>query len=77
MLDPGLDFVARWSARIMEERSSPPPLEPLSPITAEDSQDSIMVQIGSPASEVYTPIQIRSDPITTSASATPTDENVN
>ena len=39
----------------MEERSSPPPLIPLSPITAEDSQDSIMVQIGSPASELYTP----------------------
>ena len=45
-----------WSARITEERSSPPPLIPLSPITAEDSQDSIMVQIGSPTSEVYTPI---------------------
>ena len=55
MLDPGLEFVASWSARIMEERSSPPPLIPLSPITAEDSQDSIMVQIGSPASELYTP----------------------
>ena len=36
-LDPGLDFVASWSARIMEERSSPPPLIPLSPITVEDS----------------------------------------
>ena len=55
-LDPGLKFVASWSARITEERSSPPPLIPLSPITAEDSQDSIMVQIGSPASEAYTPI---------------------
>ena len=55
-LDPGLEFVASWSARIMEERSSPPPLVPLSPITAEDSQDSIMVQIGSPASELNTPI---------------------
>ena len=54
-LDPGLEFVASWSARIMEERSSPPPLIPLSPITAEDSQDSIMVQIGSPISELYTP----------------------
>ena len=54
-LDPGLEFVASWSARIMEERSSPPPLILLSPITAEDSQDSIMVQIGSPASELYTP----------------------
>ena len=36
-LDPGLDFVASWSARIMEERSSPPPLIPLSPIIADDS----------------------------------------
>ena len=33
-LDPGLDFVASWSARIMEERLSPPPLIPLSPIIA-------------------------------------------
>ena len=54
-LDPGLEFVASWSARIMEERSSPPPLIPLSPITAEDSQDSIVVPVGSPASELYTP----------------------
>ena len=54
-LDPGLEFVASWSARIMEERSPTPPLIPLSPITAEDSQDSIVVQIGSPASELYTP----------------------
>ena len=54
-LDPGLDFVASWSARIMEERSSPPPLIPLSPITAEDSLDSIVVQVSSPASELYTP----------------------
>ena len=54
-LDPGLDFVASWSARIMEERSSAPPLIPLSPITAEDSLDSIVVQVGSPASELYTP----------------------
>ena len=54
-LDPGLEFVASWSARIMEERSSPPPLIPLSPIRAEDSQDSIVVQVGSPASELYTP----------------------
>ena len=55
-LDPRLEFVASWSARIMEERSSPPPLIPLSPISAEYSQDSIMVQIGSPASELYTPV---------------------
>ena len=54
-LDPGLEFVASWSARIREERSSPPPLIPLSPITAEDPQDSIVLQIGSPASELYTP----------------------
>ena len=55
-LDPGLDFVASWSAQIVEERSSPPPLIPLSPITAEDSLDSIVVQVGSPASELYTPV---------------------
>ena len=55
MVDLGLKFVASWSARIMEERSSPPPLIPLSPITVEDSQDSIIVQIGSPISELYTP----------------------
>ena len=63
MLDPGLDFVASWSARIMEERSSTPPLIPLSPITAEDSQDSIVVQVGSPATGKYKPTgldQIRS-----------------
>ena len=62
-LDPGLDFVASWSARIMEERSSTPPLIPLSPITAEDSQDSIVVQVGSPATGKYKPTgldQIRS-----------------
>ena len=55
-LEPGLKFVTSWSARITEERSSPPALLPLSPITAEDSQDSITVQLGSPKSEVYTPI---------------------
>ena len=54
MLDPGLKFVTSWSARITEERSSPPPLVPLSPITAEDSRDSIVVQTGTPTSEVYT-----------------------
>ena len=48
--------MASWSARIMEERSSPPPLIPLSPITADDSQDSIVVQVGSPASELYTQV---------------------
>ena len=55
-LDPGLDFVASWSARIVQERSSPPPLIPLSPITAEDSLDSSVVQVGSPTSELYTPV---------------------
>ena len=30
-LNLGLEFVASWSARIREERSSPPPLIPLSP----------------------------------------------
>ena len=62
-LDPGLEFVASWSARIMEERSSTLPLIPLSPITAEDSHDSIVVQVGSPATEKFTPTgldQIRS-----------------
>ena len=54
-ITPGLDFVASWSARIVQERSSPPPLIPLSPITAEDSLDSIVVQVGSPTSELYTP----------------------
>ena len=53
-LDPGLEFVASWSARIREERSSPPPLIPLSPITVEDPQDSLVVQIDSSGSEVYT-----------------------
>ena len=64
-LDPGLDFVASWSARIMEERSSTPPLLPLSPIIADDSQDSIVVQVGSPATGKYKPTgldQIRSVP---------------
>ena len=56
-LDPGLKSVASWSARITEEEmSSPPPLEPLSPIPAENSQDSIMVQVGTPDAEAYTPI---------------------
>ena len=56
-LDPGLKFVASWSTRITEEEmSSPPPLVPLSPIPAENSQDSMMVQIGTPDSEAYTPI---------------------
>ena len=55
--DPGLKFVASWSAKIAEEEmSSPPPLEPLSPIPIENSQDSITVQVGTTDSEAYTPI---------------------
>ena len=55
--DPGLKFVASWSAKIAEaEMSSPPPLEPLSPIPIENSQDSITVQVGTTDSEAYTPI---------------------
>ena len=52
--DPGLKFVASWSAKIAEEEmSSPPPLEP---ILVENSQDSITVQVGTTDSEAYTPI---------------------
>ena len=55
--EPGLKFVATWSAKIAEEEmSSPPPLEPLSPIPVENSQDSITVQVGTTDLEVYTPI---------------------
>ena len=55
--DPGLKFVASWSAKITEdEMSSPPPLEQMSSIPAENSQDSIMVQVGTKDSEAYTPI---------------------
>ena len=45
--DPGLKFVAEWSAIIAkEEGSSPPPLKQLSPILGENSHDSITVQVG-------------------------------
>ena len=54
--DPGLKFVASWSAKIAEEEMSSPPLEPLSPIPVENSQDSITVQVGTTDSEAYTPI---------------------
>ena len=36
--------------------SFPPPLEQLSPIPAQNSQDSIMVQVSTQDSEAYTPI---------------------
>ena len=55
-LDPGLKFVTSWSARITEERSSLPPLILLSPITAEDSQDSVLAQLDPQTSAVYIPI---------------------
>ena len=55
--DPGLKFVASWSAKIAEEEMSfPPPLEPLSPIPIENTQDSITVQVGTTDSEAYTPV---------------------
>ena len=55
--DPGLKFVATWSAKIAQEgMSSPPPLEPLSPIPIETSQDSMTVQVGTTDSEAFTPI---------------------
>ena len=62
--DPGLKFVASWSAKIAEEEmSSPPSLETLSPIPMVNGQDSITVQVGTTDSEPVTPIvldQIRS-----------------
>ena len=55
--DPGLKFVASWSAKIaVEEMSSPPPLEQLSPIPIENSQDSMTVQVGTTDLEAFTPI---------------------
>ena len=54
--DPGLKFVASWSAKIAEEEmSSPPPLETLSPIPMADGQDSITVQVGTTDSEPVRP----------------------
>ena len=63
-LDPGLPFVASWSARLAEEAMlSPPPLEPMSPIPNMDSQDSMLVQTSTPEMDAVTPVvlnQIRS-----------------
>ena len=62
-LDPGLKFVTSWSTRIIKERSAGLPSLPLSPITAEGSQDSMIVQLGSPADATPKPAglnQIRS-----------------
>ena len=62
--DPGLPFVASWSARLAEEAIlSPPPLEPMSPIPNMDSQDSMLVQTSTPEVDAVTPVvlnQIRS-----------------
>ena len=62
--DPGLKFVASWSAKLAEgEMSSPPPLEPMSPIPMADGQDYMTVHVGAPDSETVTPVvvdQIRS-----------------
>ena len=63
-LDPGLPFVASWSARLAEEAMlSPPPLEPMSPIPNMDSQDSMLVQTSTAEMDTETPVvlkQIRS-----------------
>ena len=62
--DPGLKFVASWSAILAEEEmSSPPPLEPMSPIPMADGQDSMTVHVGTPELETVPPVgvdQIRS-----------------
>ena len=56
-LDPGLPFVASWSAKLAEEAmSSPPPLEPMSPIPNMDSQDSMVVQTSTAEMDTVTPI---------------------
>ena len=72
--DPGLKFVASWSAKIAEEeRSSPPPLEPLSPIQSRSGFNhgaSRYYGFGS----LY-PDCARTDPFSASASVTPTDED--
>ena len=62
--DPGLVFLASWSAKLAEEEmSSPPPLERMSPIPMADVQDSMTVHVGTPDSGTVTPVvvdQIRS-----------------
>ena len=73
--DPGLKFVASWSAKIAEEEmSSPPPLEPLSLIT-------VLSGFNHGASRYYGfrslyPDCARPDPFSASASVTPTDEDI-
>ena len=62
--DPGLPFVASWSAKLAEEEmSSPPPLEPMSPIQTIDCQDTMSTQVSTPEAEAVIPLvldQIRS-----------------
>ena len=59
-LDPGLPFVASWSARIAEEAMlSPPPLEPMSPIPNMDSQDSMLVQTSTAEMDAETPVVLK------------------
>ena len=62
--DPGLKFVASWSAKLAEEEmSSPPPLEPMSPVPRTNGQESMTVDVAAPEPEPVTPIvvdQIRS-----------------
>ena len=62
--DPGLKSVASWSAILAEEEmSSPPPLEPMSPIPMADGQDYMTVHVGTPELETVPPVgvdQIRS-----------------
>ena len=47
-IDPGLKFVTSWSTRIVKERSAGLPSLPLSPITAEGSQDCCNTRTGAP-----------------------------
>ena len=72
-LDPGLDFVASWSARMREERSSPPPLIPLvdhsGGLPGFYYGGNRFANVGIIYSD-----RTRSDPISKSAPATPTDK---
>ena len=73
--DPGLKFVASWSAKIAgEEMSSPPPLETLSPIPIENSgfHDGASRYYGFRSVYAYC---TGLDPFSASASVTPTDEH--
>ena len=59
-LDPGLPFVASWSAKIAEEAMlSPPPLEPMSPIPNTNSKDSMLVQTSTAEMDTETPVVLK------------------